>query len=244
MVILLLGVQACAVTSRQSGENNSLSEQTADPEITASLSVGVSLANPASVYCEENGGTLEIRLDAQGGEYGVCMFPDGSECEEWAFMRGECQPSSDIQAVSTPIPARYTNTDYGFSVDPPAIWAIETYDDHLIMSDGSYRLFIGFSRTGEEVPIFRTGMPSGDFIDGGTYLFLGEERPKQLLVAEGRIKLVDFATRMLADNLVLSIWLEPDPNDPNLPTDYREWDLPIEVIQTADDVLFTFMLID
>ena len=51
------------------------------------------IANPASVYCEEQGGKLEIRTDADGGQYGVCIFEDGSECEEWAFFRGECKPA-------------------------------------------------------------------------------------------------------------------------------------------------------
>lgn len=46
--------------------------------------------NPASVYCQEQGGKLEIREDTSGGQYGVCIFTDGSECEEWAFFRGEC----------------------------------------------------------------------------------------------------------------------------------------------------------
>jgi len=52
----------------------------------------VGLPNPASVYCEEQGYELEIRTDQQGGQYGVCVFPDGSECEEWEFYRGECGP--------------------------------------------------------------------------------------------------------------------------------------------------------
>jgi putative hemolysin len=50
------------------------------------------MPNPASVFCEENGGKLDIRKDAKGGEYGICVFPDKSECEEWAFFRGECKP--------------------------------------------------------------------------------------------------------------------------------------------------------
>jgi putative hemolysin len=49
------------------------------------------IANPASVYCQEQGGTLEIR-SGEGGEVGICVFADGSECEEWAFFRGECAP--------------------------------------------------------------------------------------------------------------------------------------------------------
>ena len=51
-----------------------------------------SVPNPASVYCEEQGGTLEIREDESGGQYGVCVFEDGSECEEWAFYQGDCEP--------------------------------------------------------------------------------------------------------------------------------------------------------
>lgn len=47
------------------------------------------LANPASINCEDNGGTLDIR-EWEGGQYGVCIFPNGKECEERAFMRGEC----------------------------------------------------------------------------------------------------------------------------------------------------------
>ena len=53
------------------------------------------LPNPASVYCEEQGGTLEIR-DEAGGQVGYCVFDDGSECEEWAFMRGECSPGQTL----------------------------------------------------------------------------------------------------------------------------------------------------
>lgn len=47
------------------------------------------LPNPASVYCEEQGGTLEI-VDSPEGQYGICVLPDGTRCEEWAFYRGEC----------------------------------------------------------------------------------------------------------------------------------------------------------
>lgn len=53
---------------------------------------GSKIANPASVYCQEQGGTLEIRTGAEGGQVGYCLFDDGSECEEWAYYRGECQP--------------------------------------------------------------------------------------------------------------------------------------------------------
>jgi putative hemolysin len=47
------------------------------------------MANPASVYCVEQGYKVEIR-DEAGGQVGYCIFPNGAECEEWAFYRGEC----------------------------------------------------------------------------------------------------------------------------------------------------------
>lgn len=47
------------------------------------------LANPASTYCIENGGDLNI-VDTNEGQVGYCSFPNGKSCEEWAFFRGDC----------------------------------------------------------------------------------------------------------------------------------------------------------
>jgi putative hemolysin len=52
------------------------------------------MPNPASVYCEQNGNKLEIRTAADGGQSGICVFPDGSTCDEWAYFRGECGPAA------------------------------------------------------------------------------------------------------------------------------------------------------
>lgn len=52
------------------------------------------IANPASVYCEEQGGNVEIKTDSSGGQAGICVFDDGSSCDEWAFFRGECNKGS------------------------------------------------------------------------------------------------------------------------------------------------------
>jgi putative hemolysin len=66
---------------------------------------GAELGNPASVYCKEQGYTLDIRTDEDGGQYGVCVFPDGTECEEWTFYRGECGPQEqEAQAQPTAAP--------------------------------------------------------------------------------------------------------------------------------------------
>lgn len=48
------------------------------------------LANPASVNCVKQGGTLSIDRRPDGGEFGICVFADNRQCEEWALFRGEC----------------------------------------------------------------------------------------------------------------------------------------------------------
>jgi putative hemolysin len=58
------------------------------PSVQCTKSVG--MANPASVNCEEKGGNLEIVTDTDGGQIGMCTLADGTQCEEWAYFRGEC----------------------------------------------------------------------------------------------------------------------------------------------------------
>ena len=48
------------------------------------------LANPASQNCAMRGVTLRIERRSDGGQYGVCVFTDNYQCEEWAMFRGEC----------------------------------------------------------------------------------------------------------------------------------------------------------
>ena len=111
------------------------STETAVPEAAASP---VGIANPASVFCEANGGRLEIRTGLDGGQVGACVFPAGSECEEWAYFRGECQPgtspatpeSATAQAVSAAWNV-YHSEVFGYSFHYPSEAQIEFIDDPL-----------------------------------------------------------------------------------------------------------------
>ncbi|PXV58306.1 hypothetical protein SAMN04487785_105131 [Dyella jiangningensis] len=47
----------------------------------------IGMANPASVACVNQGGKLDLRKDAAGNVNGICVFPDGRQCEEWALFR-------------------------------------------------------------------------------------------------------------------------------------------------------------
>jgi putative hemolysin len=45
------------------------------------------IANPAAAYCIEQGGKSTITTAADGSQGGICVFPDGRQCEEWSFFR-------------------------------------------------------------------------------------------------------------------------------------------------------------
>ena len=87
--IILMALTACTSFRVQTSE----SAATEIPQ--------ANMPNPASVYCEQNGNKLEIRTAADGSQSGVCVFPDGSTCDEWAYFRGECGPA----AQKSPTPA-------------------------------------------------------------------------------------------------------------------------------------------
>ena len=80
--IILMALTACTAL------------QVPTPDPSAATTPLASLPNPASLYCEQNGNTLEIRTADDGSQSGVCVFPDGSTCDEWAYYRGECGPAA------------------------------------------------------------------------------------------------------------------------------------------------------
>jgi putative hemolysin len=89
-VIILIVLTACAAPQTQ-----------AAPEPAAADMPQAGMPNPASVYCTQKGNKLEIRTVADGSQNGICVLPDGSTCDEWAYYRGECGPA----AQKSPTPA-------------------------------------------------------------------------------------------------------------------------------------------
>lgn len=52
-------------------------------------------ANPASVFCVDQGGEVEI-VEESDGEVGYCLLPDGSRVDEWEYYRSNAPvPTSD-----------------------------------------------------------------------------------------------------------------------------------------------------
>ena len=76
----------------------------------------VGLANPASVYCEEQGGTLRNEETEQGTR-GICVLLDGTECGQWSYFYGRCL-ANDGSSVNT-----FQTEDGQFSFDYPINWS-------------------------------------------------------------------------------------------------------------------------
>lgn len=88
------------------------------------LPSAIGMPNPASVTCDDSGGSSETKYDTDGGQYGVCAFDDGTACEEWALKRGECEKGSKpvFSAYCTDNGGQLTNksVDWGDIEGAPA----------------------------------------------------------------------------------------------------------------------------
>lgn len=95
--LFILGVSLSFVMILSGCQNSTTKISTDTPEVnipnvSESITVASStagLANPASTNCIQKGGKLEMRNN-KNGEYGVCIFEDNLQCEEWALLRNEC----------------------------------------------------------------------------------------------------------------------------------------------------------
>ena len=50
----------------------------------------VGYPNPSAVYCTDLGYKYETIESKDGGQHGVCIFPDDNKCDAWDFYRGKC----------------------------------------------------------------------------------------------------------------------------------------------------------
>jgi len=188
------------------------------------------MPNPASVYCEGKGYRSEIRTASDGSQTGYCIFPDGSECDEWMFYRGECGPlptaTSPAPLPPTDLPTAmpidpadyqgwwtYTHPVYGFSLMLPEDWLVEeiTTSDplmngHMLSLHPKYasgeNIRLTFRRTGEEFRLWPTGVGQGEFVPQGTLDVAGQPAQRVLLVCP--------------NGDVTSIWYHQADGQPNI----------------------------
>ena len=57
--------------------------------LAGSAAAEPALPNPASALCAQNGATVTIETAPNGSQHGVCVFPNGSRIDEWAYFRNK-----------------------------------------------------------------------------------------------------------------------------------------------------------
>ena len=82
LLILIISISTLMLAGCTTQNNNS------------NLTWNVELGNPASIYCEENGWTLEMIFD-NWESYGICHFDNWERCEEREYYRWDCFPISN-----------------------------------------------------------------------------------------------------------------------------------------------------
>lgn len=137
---------------------------------------------------------------------------------------------------------RYTNLDYGFSFHYPPDWTLEDRPHLIILRHqviDTLRWFtVEYHRVDEDLWVFRTGVPAGDFVPRGSVPFLGRELARNVLVYEGKDKLVSYGSGDATPwtDVVFSIVLE------DFADDYQALDLPEDVQRQIDQVVTSFEL--
>ena len=61
------------------------------------------LANPASEFCVEQGGTVEV-VDDRSGQIGYCTLPDGTRVDEWEYYRAAHPDATDVTDPTIVLP--------------------------------------------------------------------------------------------------------------------------------------------
>lgn len=104
---ILLVLTILSFSAASSGQNEIFIGGFSGEENDIGGSIGIS--NPAADYCE-----------GRGYEYsgGMCIFPDGTSCEAWAFFRGECGYSPQPEKpIGMPNPASAYCEAQGYRLD-------------------------------------------------------------------------------------------------------------------------------
>lgn len=77
------------VQNNDSEEDSDYEESNDEPNEIDEESHWVSIANPASEFCEQLWWMVSI-IDSEWGEIWMCNFSDWTSCEEWSLFNKEC----------------------------------------------------------------------------------------------------------------------------------------------------------
>jgi hypothetical protein len=131
--------------------------------------------------------------------------------------------------------------DLGFSFHYPPDWTLEERPHVLIFRHqvvDTLWFTVEYHRVDEDRWLFRTGMPAGDFVPKGSVTCLGQEISRDVLVYEGKEKLVlyNYSSAIPWESIGFNFVLEDEQGD------YETVELPEDVQSQIDQVVTSFEL--
>jgi putative hemolysin len=154
------------------------------------------IANPASTFCKDQGYVSQIKTNGDGSQYGVCVFDNGKQCEEWSFYNGSC--GSDYRRyliAGRPYPQETVcmDSDYAITFKSSGIGAVKL---SFLSSDGqSYPLKqlnikdLKIADDGSKEYTWKAGTyVNGNILDPGSYTLVITSVPgadEKVLTAKG-----------------------------------------------------------
>lgn len=84
-------------TGAMSSDSTTAVEESLPPASDQPTTSAAQMANPASVFCVQQGGTVEI-VDEADGQIGYCNLPDGTRIEEWEYYRSQNPDAPGIES--------------------------------------------------------------------------------------------------------------------------------------------------
>ncbi|WOE32256.1 MULTISPECIES: DUF333 domain-containing protein [unclassified Acinetobacter] len=83
-----------------------LSSCTSSPANNTLTKPIIGMANPASIYCEQIGGSSITKQDISGNEVGYCKRSDGTIIDEWQLYRSAHQENQKNLIISYDVPKK------------------------------------------------------------------------------------------------------------------------------------------
>lgn len=138
-----------------------------------------------------------ITLDDRGSDYLVLDIPNDVVAEAEAIL-ASFAVDSNLRDPSGEL-LTYTNPEWGFALQYPPSWSVTKVNDEasaapssrsVWLAKGTVTLVIGFRQIDEAPPDIGTSVPAGDLETRGSVQMLGRDVPRQVLVFEGKDKVV------------------------------------------------------
>jgi putative hemolysin len=208
------------------------------------------MPNPAAQFCESRGFIYQIRSDAAGNQYGVCIYSSDDECDAWAYYQGECEPQVDPTlppTAPTELPAptgtalpeleTYRDDTFRFELTYPPTWNLQAsslgdftpQSTLLQLSRDNWLFSIHVKRIGDHT-VTGGGLGAGDIQSFDPITILGSGTQGNSLHYENKIKSIWYA----AETTDLEIYAKLDDSGQG---DYSAIQVSDEIIQDVKNIL-------